>query len=324
MTCDLPKSGALRLRQPEGHYIPVRLQFRVVPTLLAVFNSPVRSALYFLAFSGGLALLASSAFAQPVPGQKPASQFEAPAVEVDTATRPDEGAQVEAERTDAAPNDSNVLSEVVPLPKPTGADVPAVVKADEKLVAWLNGVHFVKEACEIMKVDLETVEPLTGKGACGVASPVILHSVGEGDKTVTLSGDPHIGCEFASVLSRFVREDVQPLAEQELGQEVSQIRTGPGYTCRLRNNQSSGKISEHARGKAIDMLGFELADGEFVSVAKDWGGDTPKGRFLSKVHDAACKHFTTVLGPEADSYHTTHFHLDTGCHGKSCTYLICQ
>lgn len=35
-----------------------------------------------------------------------------------------------------------------------------------------------------------------------------------------------------------------------------------------------------------------------------------KQRFLKEIHAAACKHFGTVLGPEANNAHKNHFHLD--------------
>ncbi len=36
----------------------------------------------------------------------------------------------------------------------------------------------------------------------------------------------------------------------------------------------------------------------------------PQAKFLRRVHQGACEVFTTVLGPEANDIHRTHFHLD--------------
>ena len=36
----------------------------------------------------------------------------------------------------------------------------------------------------------------------------------------------------------------------------------------------------------------------------------PRQRFLRRIHAAACRHFGTVLGPEANEAHRNHFHLD--------------
>ena len=36
----------------------------------------------------------------------------------------------------------------------------------------------------------------------------------------------------------------------------------------------------------------------------------PKQTFLREIHARACKHFGTVLGPEANNAHKNHFHVD--------------
>ena len=107
----------------------------------------------------------------------------------------------------------------------------------------------------------------------------------------------------------------------------------------IRNRARSGKLSQHAFANAFDIAVFTLADGRSVSVAGDWpqpvnaGKDgapvaqrasTPQARFLASAHGAACPLFTTVLGPDADADHRDHIHLDLGCHGRDCRYMICQ
>jgi hypothetical protein len=52
--------------------------------------------------------------------------------------------------------------------------------------------------------------------------------------------------------------------------------------------------------------------------------ETAEAKFLVGLHDAACQRFTTVLGPDANAEHHAHFHFDLGCHGRTCTYLICE
>ena len=37
---------------------------------------------------------------------------------------------------------------------------------------------------------------------------------------------------------------------------------------------------------------------------------TPEAKFVHAIHEAACKMFGTVLGPEANDAHKDHFHLD--------------
>lgn len=36
----------------------------------------------------------------------------------------------------------------------------------------------------------------------------------------------------------------------------------------------------------------------------------PRQRFLRRIHAGACRHFGTVLGPEANEAHRNHFHVD--------------
>src|SRR3546814_8924271 len=62
---------------------------------------------------------------------------------------------------------------------------------------------------------------------------------------------------------------------------------------------------------AIDISAFVLADGRRISVLDDWNGGTPaERRFLRIVHQSACKRFGTVLGPDYNSAHENHFHLE--------------
>ena len=169
-----------------------------------------------------------------------------------------------------------------------------------------------------------SVSGTSGDDDCGIKDPIMLEGVVVGDNAAKFPAPVTISCEFARKLTEWLREDVVPAAEDQFGSAVAVFRSGPGYQCRRRNNRPDGKLSEHALGKAVDISAFEIADGSLVSVSKDWGESTKKGRFLKTIHALACRRFTTVLGPDADPNHKSHFHVDIGCHGKTCTYLICQ
>jgi hypothetical protein len=161
---------------------------------------------------------------------------------------------------------------------------------------------------------------------CGERSPLALQAITTGGKT-RLSSTPQLNCRVATAMVEWVRT-LNETAIATYDARVSTILTGNGYQCRRRNNLPDGKISEHGFANAIDITGFKLADGKQVLVERDWSinGDQPSvdGRFLRDVHKAACEFFTTVLGPEANQYHRDHLHLDLGCHGKGCTYLLCE
>lgn len=182
-------------------------------------------------------------------------------------------------------------------------------------------------SCEMEWGEFEPVAPVMGEGGCGFGKAVSMEAVKAGSG-IRFSPQPVLTCAFGKTVSEWLARDVAPLSSALLGEEIDTVEVGPGYSCRLRNNANKGKISEHALGKALDISAFVLKSGKRVSVADDWTkeavGPDAEGRFLQAAHTAACQRFTTVLGPQADEHHRSHFHLDTGCHGKSCTYLICQ
>lgn len=98
-----------------------------------------------------------------------------------------------------------------------------------------------------------------------------------------------------------------------MGGGLSGLRVVAHYTCRTRNNRPGARISEHGRGKAIDIAALQLRDGSEIAVLRDWG-QGPRGRILRRTHKAACGPFGTVLGPNSDRHHRDHFHFDTASH----------
>lgn len=164
----------------------------------------------------------------------------------------------------------------------------------------------------------------SGDAGCGVEAPVRLTAIMYKEASVSFKNPVTVSCEFARVLTKWLQIDALPAAEQHFKAGVGVIGTGPGYQCRRRNNLPDGKLSEHALGKAVDISGFKMRDGSSVSVETDWGQETAQGLYLKAIHKSACERFTTVLSPEGDEFHKSHMHLDIGCHGKTCTYLICQ
>ena len=119
-------------------------------------------------------------------------------------------------------------------------------------------------------------------------------------------------CRLAASLNVWERFAVIPAAERLLGQQVTRIETLGSFSCRRVNNAAKGNWSEHARGDAIDISGFRLADGSRVMVKDDFGADTAKGRFLAEVRDKACGLFSTTLSPDYNALHADHLHLDMG------------
>ncbi len=116
-------------------------------------------------------------------------------------------------------------------------------------------------------------------------------------------------CVTADAFYRWVSQGVKP-AIGSTGGGLARLRVAAHYSCRTRNNQPGGRISEHGKGRAIDISGFILRDGTEISLLTGWRS-AAHGQQLRQMHSAACGIFGTVLGPDADRFHQDHFHFDT-------------
>ncbi|MEQ8902643.1 MAG: extensin family protein [Roseovarius sp.] len=143
---------------------------------------------------------------------------------------------------------------------------------------------------------------------CGIERAVRLESV----HGVRLSQPATLTCPTARTLGQWVDRSAKPEVGR-MGGGLSGLRVVAHYACRTRNSQAGALISEHGKGKAIDIAALQLRDGSEISVLDDWGRAS-KGRVLRRVHRQACGPFGTVLGPESDRFHRDHFHFDTAKH----------
>lgn len=141
--------------------------------------------------------------------------------------------------------------------------------------------------------------------ACGITNPVKITEV----DGVKLSTPATLNCTTAKALKQWVHSGAKP-AVGRMGGGIKSLRVVAHYACRTRNNQAGAKISEHGKGRAIDIAAINLNDGSSLSVLKDWRSKR-KGAALKRMHKAACGPFGTVLGPNANKYHQDHFHFDT-------------
>jgi hypothetical protein len=70
-------------------------------------------------------------------------------------------------------------------------------------------------------------------------------------------------------------------------------------------------MSEHSYMNAVDVAGFRFADGHDILIGRDWNSTDPTiHQFLRLVGDESCQVFNTALGPDYNSDHHDHFHLD--------------
>ena len=160
--------------------------------------------------------------------------------------------------------------------------------------------------CGVNEIKGQAISAIPGKiNGCGISSPVRVTEV----SGVKLSQAAVMDCSTAKALNNWVRDGVFP-AVGRLGGGPSSLRVVAHYACRTRNSQRGAKISEHGKGRAVDIAGIRLKNGAELSVLRGWR-DPVQGKVLKKMHKAACGPFGTVLGPNADKYHQDHFHFDT-------------
>ena len=129
----------------------------------------------------------------------------------------------------------------------------------------------------------EAVGPVSGQmRGCGIDQAVRLKSVAG----VRLSAPAKMDCGTAKALKTWVERGMRPAVGSH-GGGVDSIRVMASYACRTRNSQKGARISEHGKGRAVDIGGFALRNGTEISVLQDWGRGR-EGRILRKMHRSAC------------------------------------
>lgn len=152
--------------------------------------------------------------------------------------------------------------------------------------------------CGVAAIKGEPIAPIgSNVGGCGVQEPVRVTSVAG----VRLSQAATVDCSIAKALNSWVDDVAQPAFNGQL----VELRIAAHYVCRGRNNQKGAKISEHGKGRAVDISAFVLSNGRVLSVAQNYD------QLLRRIYKAGCGYFKTTLGPGSDGYHEDHFHFDT-------------
>ena len=160
--------------------------------------------------------------------------------------------------------------------------------------------------CGDLAIQGERVGRVTGKlRGCVIENAVRVRSV----SGVSLSQRSVMDCQTADALKVWLDGSAKPALSKK-GGGLKSLRVAAHYACRSRNNQKGAKLSEHGKGRAIDISGFKLADGSEVSVLKGWNA-RGFAKAMRRMHKGACGPFGTVLGPKANRFHRDHFHFDT-------------
>ncbi len=151
--------------------------------------------------------------------------------------------------------------------------------------------------------ELEPIE----KGRCGYEDAIRLEPGGA--RTIGFYPDkPGMACPVAAALSMWEWNVVQPAAIRHFGSRVKTFEHFGTYNCRPIAGTET--LSQHSYARAIDIAGFELADGTRITIARDWTGNDEKAAFLRDVRDGACRLFATTLSPDYNPAHHDHLHLD--------------
>jgi len=103
--------------------------------------------------------------------------------------------------------------------------------------------------------------------------------------------------------------------------DVVALRHYGTYNCRVISGSNPLVLSQHGLANAIDIFGFEFADGELWTLIDDWehhdddeplSFETEAGQWL---YDAGYRWFTddiwnVILTPDYNTAHDDHFHVD--------------
>lgn len=251
---------------------------------------------------------------KPQPEEKPAAKPEASRQSDDEKTPVDkgsDGASKEGKDKDAGEQQKPAVETAKPDEKP-----PEPVKPEDPaaLQACLG-------ALKEIGAEFKQLEPIRdAEQGCGIEAPVELSVVLPGIK---LEPSGTMRCETALALSRWTKEMMVPAAALALPEKkVTAIANASTYICRNRNSAETGKISEHAKGNAVDISTISFDKGEPL-VMKPRGEDgTPEGAFQRTITAAACLFFRTVLSPGSDATHQDHLHLDVL--ERKGRYLYCR
>ena len=185
--------------------------------------------------------------------------------------------------------------------------------------AAIEATEIVPSPCRIRLETIAQITPLParhGPGSCGGVDLVRLQAVKMADATsVTINPPAELRCEMATQFADWVRNDA---AAKFAPSRLTAIANFDSYDCRGRNRVAGAKVSEHGKGNAIDVRGFMLAGGKFVSPV-----DYKVAHELrDSLKQSACQTFSTVLGPGSDGYHEQHIHFDIAARRGG--YRICQ
>ncbi|TPW28872.1 extensin [Martelella alba] len=229
----------------------------------------------------------------PVPQRRPALEAVSPPASAgDAAVTLEETPPVPDARADNPPENAAEPPQTTPPPA-EDAEAYAACLAD---LSELGAVF-------------EEVAPIAGDGGCGIARPIMLKQVAQG---IAFKPEGPMRCKTALALAGWAKGFVDPAAHAAFGPSVdlTAINQASTYACRSRNSVAGAKISEHAKGNAVDIRSLEFSDGSEVILKPRKTDSALIGAFQRTASASACLYFSTVLSPGSDATHQDHMHLD--------------
>ena len=291
-----PAKEGLIIAEPAAVKLNV---LRAVPTatLISLEGEPSRTASFNrLALASPVTMLE---YEGPDPAEDGAEDPEAVA-EADRATR----SAVPLPRRRPSPEELKLAlaRNLPPVAKTGDWSRQAVEEARAKCEQKLKGLD----------IEFKIKDSIGRPKGCGIAYPLSVSEIAG----VAITPAATLNCEMTAALHGWITRVAQPTARQEFNTRLTGLQNASSYACRLRNNSSSGKLSEHALGNALDIADFRFSNRMEASVGGGWSGSikglslASRGGFMKRTRSGACKFFNTVLGPGSDAHHKDHYHLD--------------
>lgn len=156
-------------------------------------------------------------------------------------------------------------------------------------------------------VTYRDLPPINDGPNCKIAYPVAVTGL---PGRAQLTPAATLNCEMALTFSRWVKSELQPAARLRYLSGVGTITQASSYSCRNMIGTRGNKISEHAKGNAIDISKIELKNGKDILVRKKGFFSFREKGLLNTVRADGCDYFSTVLGPGYNKAHADHFHFD--------------
>lgn len=161
----------------------------------------------------------------------------------------------------------------------------------------------MRQAREQGRVQFRELPPL--RGDCAIDQPLRITGFG----AVSLSSSFLASCPMAVASTLYVTRSDAVLQQAGIASPLRRIAHVGSYACRNIYHRQTGRRSEHATADAWDVTGFQLANGRWLEVGKNWQQPAQSAAALHALWQSGCATFGNALGPDYNAAHAGHFHL---------------